>query len=85
MGNSVSVGVDNTSVNIGCRNSIMNRVVEKNSHTEFIGCPCHIVHNTASFAAKAFTDVTGFDLEDVAVDLFYYFDKSSKRKTNLQE
>ena len=29
--------------------------------------------------------MTGFDLEDHCVDLFYWFDKSSKRKTILKE
>lgn len=83
--NCVGVGVDNTSVNIGRNNSIMTRVLEKNPNTAFMGCPCHIMHNTVSFAAKAYTEVTGFNLEELAIDLFYYFDHSSKRKSNLQD
>ena len=43
------------------------------------------MHNTVSFAAKVYTEVTGFNLEELAIDLFYYFDHSSKRKSNLQE
>lgn len=83
--NCVAVGVDNTNVNVGNKNSIMTRVHAVNANTEFIGCPCHIVHNTVSFAAKAYREATGFCLEDLAVDLFYYFDRSSKKKSNLQE
>ena len=56
-----------------------------NPNTEFISCPCHIIHNTTSFAAKAYYEATGFYLEDLAVDLFYYFDHSSKKKANLQD
>ena len=28
---------------------------------------------------------SGFDVEDMLVDLFYWFDKSSKRKVELEE
>lgn len=37
--NCVGIGLDNTSVNMGCTNSIKTISV--------IGCPCHIVHNIA--------------------------------------
>lgn len=50
-----------------------------------MGCPCHITHNTASTAADAFCKVTGFDVEELAVDVFYWFDKSTKRKSSLEE
>ena len=40
-----SVGVDNTSVNIGIRDSIKTRVLERNSAIFFNGCPCHIIHS----------------------------------------
>ena len=83
--NCVGFGVDNTSVNIGRNNSIMTRALEKNSKISFMGCPCHIMHNTVSYAAKAYAQITSFNLEELAVDLFYYFDYSSKRKSNLQE
>lgn len=44
----VGTGVDDTSVNICIRNSIRTGVLRKNSAIYFMGCPCHIVHNTAS-------------------------------------
>lgn len=83
--NCVSVGVDNTSVNLGRRNSIMTRVHEKNPAVFFNGCPCHIIHNVASKAGDAYNQVTGFDVEDFCVDIFYWFDKSTKRKQHLEE
>lgn len=43
--NYVGFGVDNTSVNIGIRHSIMTHVQEKNVACYFMGCPCHLVHN----------------------------------------
>ena len=81
--NCVSFSVDNTNVHIGRRNSIKTRVHQHNPSVYFVGCPCHMVHNTASKAADAFEGETGFDVEDMLVDLYYWFDKSTKRKNEL--
>ena len=83
--NCVGVGVDNTSVNIGRHNSIMTRVHQVNPFVYFMGCPCHISHNAANTAAEAFCKLTGFDVEELAIDIFYWFDKSTKRKSSLEE
>ena len=79
----VGLGVDKASVNIGKHNSIMTRVHSINSDVYFMGCPCHIAHNTANAAADAFRREIGFDVEEVVVDLFYWF--STKRKSLLEE
>ncbi len=55
--NCVGAGVDNTSVNLGRSNSIRTRVLQQNPSTYFMGCPCHIVHNTALKASRSFTQV----------------------------
>ena len=34
---------------------------------------------------KAFTELTGFDVKDHQVDLYYYFKKSTRSKGILQE
>ena len=47
-----------------------------------MGCPCHVVHNTTIKAAETFQSVTDFDVEDMMVDLYNWFDKSTKRKMN---
>ena len=118
--NCVGLSVDNTSVNMGCRNSIKTHVLDKNPATYIMGCPCHIVHNTAGKAADAFKNVmfvlkllfsdktpnvfghmylivlnkkqTHFFFlqiskfgEDLVIDIFYWFDKSTKRKADLVE
>jgi hypothetical protein len=56
--NCVGFGVDNTSVNMGCRNSIKSRVLDMNPAIYIVGCPCHIVHNTALKAANTFEEVS---------------------------
>ena len=50
-----------------------------------MGCPCHLVHNIAGHASEAFQRAAGFDVEDLCVDVFYWFDKSTKRKGILRE
>ena len=76
----VAVGLDNTAVNVEKKNSIMTRVLVKNKNIFINGCPRHIIHNTANKAVEQFSEVSGFDVEDFLVDLFHWFDKSSKRK-----
>ncbi|KAK3698610.1 hypothetical protein QZH41_014592, partial [Actinostola sp. cb2023] len=83
--NCVAVGVDNTNVNIGKNNSIMTRVKAKNDAVYFSGCQCHVVHNTSAATATALTSATGFDVEDLMVDVYYWFDYSTKRKSVLAE
>ena len=72
-------------MNIGKHNSIKSRALRANPNIYFVGCPCHLAHNTASAASHRFSVTTGFDIEDLSVDLFYWFDKSTKRKSTLQE
>ena len=55
--NCVGASVDNASVNLGKRNSIFTRAMEQNPAIYFMGCPCHIIHNTCMKAAENFTQV----------------------------
>lgn len=55
--NCIGISVDNTSVNLGRRNSIFTRVKEANPDVYFMGCPCHIVHNICLKSAAKFTQV----------------------------
>ena len=84
--NSVTgLGLDNTNSNIGKHNSIKQKALLKNPHLHVNGCPCHILHNAASKASSDFAKTAGFDVENHCVDLYYWFDKSSKRKSALLE
>ena len=58
-GNSVTgLGVDNTNVNTGARDSIKSRVLAKQPNVVVAGCPCHMLHNAAAKGATAFADAT---------------------------
>ena len=51
-----------------------------------MGCPCHIAHNAASKATKAFVKIVDdFDIEELLVDIYFHFDYSSKRKNLFVE
>ena len=58
----------------------------KKTHNIFIaGCLCHIPHNAACKSGSVFAFVTGFHIGDHCVDFFYWFHKSSTRKSILKE
>jgi hAT family C-terminal dimerisation region len=83
--NCVGFSVDNASVNMGKKNSIKSRVLEENENVYFMGCPCHMAHNAANKGSRAFVGMTNFDVEELVIDSFYWFDKSTKRKNELNE
>ena len=59
--NCVGISLDNTSVNMGCHNSIKTRVQHANLAIYIMGCPCHIVvHNIAGKADNAFEKVISY-------------------------
>ena len=70
---------------IGCNNAIASRCKNENPEIFISGWACHLAHIAATEANDAFTDVLGINIEDVLIDLFYWFDKSSKRKGKLSE
>ena len=70
---------------IGRNDSVASRFLEKNPEMFIAGCPCHLSHIAASHANDAFSDVLGLNVEDVCLDCFYWFKKSSKRKGKLLE
>jgi hypothetical protein len=82
--NCVALSVDNTSVNLGVRNSLKVHTCKKHSGIYVFGCPCHILHNCASKAGTAFGNSTGFDVQDLCVDAFYWFEYSTNRKGGLE-
>ena len=81
----VSLSVDNTISMIGVHNSSASRCKAQNSEIYVLGCPCHLVHIAASNANDAFSEIVGINVEDIVIDLFYWFDKSTKRKGDLVE
>ena len=65
--------------------SLKQRVLEKNPKIKISGYPRHVLHNTAMKASTAFAKITKFDIEDHCADLHYWFEKSSKQKSALED
>ena len=83
--NAISLSVDNTNAMIGRNNSIASHCKAKNQSIFISGCPCHLAHLAATAANDSFTEAIGVNVEDMLIDLYYWFDKSSKRKGKLAE
>ena len=83
--NAVSLSVDNTNAMIGARNSVASRCKDKNPNIFIAGCPCHLAHLVASEANDAFSEVLSMNIESIIIDVYYWFEKSSKRKGKLAE
>lgn len=60
-------------------------IKQQNLSVDFNGCQCHVVHNTSLAGAKAFNVETGFDVEDLLVDIYYWFAYSTKQKCKQAE
>ena len=80
--NCVALSVDSTSVNVG---RLKTRLEQRNPALFTLGCPCHFLHNAAHKGAKQLDSASGFDVEEMAVDVFCYFDHSIKRRGELRE
>ena len=65
----ISVSVD-ISVNIGIRNSLKSRILQRNSAIYYNGCPCHVLHNAAQKAGNTFAAYCRFDADEFAVNLY---------------
>jgi hypothetical protein len=72
---------DTTNVMVGKHNSILSRIKQKQPDVFSQGCVCHLSNLCLLAGVKALP----IDVDDFFVDLFYYFDKSSKRKEELRE
>ena len=81
----VSLSVDNTNSMIGKHNLLASRCRENNPEIFVSGCPCHLVHIAAGNAHDAFAEVTGINIEELQIDIYYWFEKSTKRKGALTE
>jgi hypothetical protein len=76
----MSLAADNASVMQGRLKSVASFVVKKAPHVYMLGCACHLMHLAAGKAAAAL-DVR---VDELLIDIYYYLDKSSKRKQELK-
>lgn len=83
--NAVSLSVDNTNSMIGCNDAIASCCKARNPNIFVAGCSCHLADIAAAEGNDAFSEGIGLNVENVLIDLYYWFDKSLKRKGKLLE
>ena len=62
--NVINCGLENTNSNMGCKNSLKSRILEKNSGCFAAGCNCHLVHLAAGKGGQAYESISSFSCED---------------------
>ena len=80
----IALSVDNTNTMVGHKKGLYGRFKEKHCDIHLAGCLCHLIN----LATQAASSELNIGIDDLLVDIFYYFRKSDKRKaelTKLQE
>ncbi|XP_063765267.1 uncharacterized protein LOC134881682 [Eleginops maclovinus] len=77
----MSFGADNAMVMQGLKAGTAGYINKKNSAVYVLGCPCHLIHLAAEKAAAQLP----VSIEELLVDIYFYLDKSSKRKQGLKK
>ncbi|XP_033105097.1 uncharacterized protein LOC117107512, partial [Anneissia japonica] len=72
---------DNCNVMIGKRDSVLSRIKQRAPEIYSVGCPSHLVNICCKTAYKELD----LNPESLVIDIYYYFDKSSKRRQDLKE
>ena len=69
---------DTTNVMVGKHNSLLSRIKDKQPSQ---GCVCHLANLSLLAGVKSLP----VHVDDFFVDLFYFFEKSAKRKEDFRE
>nr|XP_042902141.1 uncharacterized protein LOC122270094 [Parasteatoda tepidariorum] len=78
--NCLALSCDNAPVMVGSKNGVAAVIKTANPEIFVVGCPCHLVHIAAERGAAALP----ISVSDVLVDIFFYLEKSSKKKLELK-
>ncbi len=78
--NCLAFGADNASVMLGAKKGVAAFITKKNPSIYVVGCPCHMLHNTAKKAATALP----VSMDEFLIDIYYYLDKSKKRMQSVK-
>lgn len=78
--NFLALGSDNANVMSGSKKGVIAHVRTKQPNVIFSGCSLHLIHIGAQKGASCLPPV-----QDILTDIFYYFQKSDKRRSELAE
>lgn len=78
--NCIGMACDNAPVMIGTKNGVAAVLKESHENIAIVGCCCHLIN----LAAQKGSACLPVNVDEVLVDVFYYLEKSSKRKDKLK-
>lgn len=78
--NCIALGCDNANVMIGKKNGVAAVLTEAHKEIIVMGCLCHLI----DLATGRGINSLPVSVDELLVDVFYYFKKSSKRKETLK-
>lgn len=78
--NCIAFSADNAPVMIGRKNGVAAKLKQQCPNMIVVGCPCHLIH----LAAEKGADSLPVKIDEMVIDIYYYLDKSSKRKDHLK-
>ena len=77
----VLLGLHNTSVNVGCYDSVIIEARNKNKNIIFMGCPCQSYHPQChKKVTEALSKINHSGVEKLLVDIYFHFKYSFKPK-----
>ncbi|XP_077417139.1 protein FAM200B-like [Vanacampus margaritifer] len=79
--NIVGFASDNCNTMVGKKNSVLSRIKEKNGAVFSVGCICHL----GNLCVKDGLKTLPVNIDDLLVDIFYFFKNSSKRIEDFKE
>ncbi|XP_063222953.1 uncharacterized protein LOC134531219 [Bacillus rossius redtenbacheri] len=79
--NLIAFSADNAPAMLGHKNGVAAVLKECLAELVVVGCPCHLINLAAEKAAATLP----CQIEDVLVDIYYFLEKSVKRKEKLQK
>jgi hypothetical protein len=82
--NVMSFAMDNASVMTGKNKGVAAFIDRDNPHVFIAGCSCHLIHLAASKGGAKLQEDMNVTVEDALVKIYFYIDKSSKRKEHVE-
>lgn len=80
LNNCLALGADNAPVMIGAKAGVAGILKNENSYLHVVGCVCHLINLAAEKGATCLP----VKIDESIVDIYYYLEKSSKRKEKLK-
>ena len=79
--NMIGFGTDNTASMVGKNKGCSKFLQDESKDLAIMGCPCHLLAIAGEKASK----ILPANVEELLIDIYYFLDKSAKRKQTLRK